>query len=148
MKGGRRADEEKKEEEKKEDTGILGGLFGTDEKKEEPAADVPATDAPAAAEVPKEEPAEEPKEEPKEEGGMFSGIMGSKEEPAAATEKKGKKGKKRRGKYYTSKQLKNACARLAHNKRARSKKIRKYSPVSQAYIAPAGQNPYEFGTRM
>ena len=149
MKGGRRGDEklneeenpkeeekeEKKEEEK--DTGILGGLFGSDDKK---APDVP-TQTTATAETNDKE----------EEGGMFSGLMGKKDE-TLAVEKKGKKGKRgKKGKYYTTKQLKKACARLAHNKRLRSKKKQRMyvAPPFQGNVAfEQNQNPYEFGPRM
>lgn len=154
MKGGRRGDEEKpkeeenpneekkeeENEEKKEeekDTGILGGIFGSDKKEPDAPTETPTTDAPA-------------EDKPKDEGGMFSGLMGKKEEETPAAEKKGKKGKRgKKGKYYTTKQLKKACARLAHNKRVRSKKRQR------TYVAPPfqgngafEQNPYEFGPRM
>ena len=142
MKGGRRGDDAKPKE---EDTGLLGGLFGSDEKKVEPDATTPVPDATTpVSDATTPAPAEE---KPKEEGGMFSGLMGKKEETPAPTEKKGKKGKRgKKGKYYTNKQLKNACARLAHNKRLRSKKRqRKYvpPPPSQGNVA-FRQNPYEF----
>jgi len=156
MKGGRRGDDAKPKE---EDTGLLGGLFGSDEKKVEPDATTPVPDAttpvpdattpvPDATTPVSDATTPAPAEEkPKEEGGMFSGLMGKKEETPAPTEKKGKKGKRgKKGKYYTNKQLKNACARLAHNKRLRSKKRqRKYvpPPPSQGNVA-FRQNPYEF----
>ncbi len=145
MKGGRRGEEEKpKEDEEKpkeeeKDTRLLSGLFGSDDKPD-PAAPV---------ETPAETPAEEKPKEEEEEGGMFSGLMGKKEEEPPAAEKKGKKGKRgKKGKYYTNKQLKKACARLAHNKRLRSKKRQRMfvAPPSQGNVA-FGQNPYEFGPR-
>jgi hypothetical protein len=150
MKGGRRGDDAKPKE---ENTGILGGLFGSDDKPD-PAA-TPVSDAttpvPNAAETPATVSTDAPAEEkPKEEeGGMFSGLMGKKEEEPPAAEKKGKKGKRgKKGKYYTNKQLKKACARLAHNKRLRSKKRQRMyvAPPSQGNVA-FGQNPYEFGPR-
>lgn len=151
MKGGRRGDEEKpKETEEEKDTGILGGIFGSDDKKGPDApTETPATDAPTETPTTDAPAEEKPKEE---EGGMFSGLMGKKEEETPAAEKKGKKGKRgKKGKYYTTKQLKKACARLAHNKRVRSKKRQR------TYVAPPfqgngafeqNQNPYEFGPRM
>lgn len=124
FKGGRR---EETKEETKEESGMLSGLFGSDEKKaEEPA--------PAETVAPTEE---------KEEGGLLSGIMG-KEVAAPGTGKKGKK--RRHGKYYTAKQLADACKRRAHSRR--SKKFRR-NPRNQkmdAYVPtpmPYNVNPYE-----
>lgn len=143
QKGGR-GEEPVKEEEKKEDTGILGGLFGSDDKKEDatdaapadaPAADAPAADAPAA-------------EEKKEEGDMISGLMGNKPDAAPAPaegEKKPKGKKKRHGKYYTPKQLKMACKRLSSKKRNRKNKgkFANYAPTPMMMR----NSPYSFGER-
>lgn len=147
QKGGRREDVPAAEE-KKEDTGILGGLFGSDDKKEE----VPATTAPADAPAPAEDaaaPASGEAEEKKEEGGMFSGLMGTKPDaapaPAEAGEKKPKGKKKRHGKYYTPKQLKMACRKMSSKKRNRKNKgkFANFAPTPM----PMGNSPYSFGER-
>jgi hypothetical protein len=153
MRGGRREDVPPVEE--KKDEGILGGLFGSDDKKEDaapttdaaPAADAPA-DAPATDAAPAADaaPADAPKEEEKkEEGGMFSGLMGNKPDAAAAGEKKPKGKKKRHGKYYTPKQLKMACKRLSSKKRNRKNKgkFANFAPTPM----PMGNSPYSFGER-
>lgn len=155
QKGGR-GEEPVKEEEKK-DEGILGGLFGSDDKKEDapadaaplpsevaPAADAPA-DAPAADAAPADAPAAEEK---KEEGGMFSGLMGNKPDaaaPAEAGEKKPKGKKKRHGKYYTPKQLKMACRKMSSKKRNRKNKgkFANYAPTPMMMR----NSPYSFGER-
>lgn len=155
QKGGR-GEEPVKEEEKK-DEGILGGLFGSDDKKEDaPAADAaplpsevaPAdapTDAPAADAAPADAPKEEEK---KEEGGMFSGLMGTKTDAAPAPaegEKKPKGKKKRHGKYYTPKQLKMACRKLSSKKRNKRNKgkFANYAPTPMMMR----NSPYSFGER-
>jgi hypothetical protein len=151
QKGGRR--EDVPAEEKKEETGILGGLFGGDDKKEDvPAApaDAPAPAEDAAAPAPAEDAADAPKEEEekKEEGGMFSGLMGTKPDaaPAAAEGEKKPKGKKKRhGKYYTPKQLKMACRKMSSKKRNRKNKgkFANFAPTPM----PMGNSPYSFGER-
>lgn len=132
FKGGRR---EETKEEKKEEGGMLSGLFGSDEKKtEEPA---PAeTVAPVETAAPTEE---------KEEGGLLSGIMGK--EVAAPPSGTGKKGKKRRhGKYYTAKQLADACKKRAHSRRSKRFRRNPRNQKMDAYVPtpmPYNVNPYE-----
>ena len=149
QKGGR-GEEPVKEEEKK-DEGILGGLFGSDDKKEEvpsDAAPLPSEVAPAADAAPADAPAAEEK---KEEGGMFSGLMGTKTDAAAPApapaegEKKPKGKKKRHGKYYTPKQLKMACRKLSSKKRNRKNKgkFANYAPTPMMMR----NSPYSFGER-
>jgi len=146
MRGGRR--EEEKPEEKKEEAPAEGGLFGMfsgDAKKDDaaPTADaVEGAPAPTDAAPPADAaPAAEGEEEKKEEGGMFSGIMGKKDAAPTDTKKKGKK--RRHGKYYTPKQLKEACKRLSSKKRHHKNRpfpMEKRGPMMMS-------NPYAFGER-
>ena len=118
MKGGRREEEKPVvEEEKKEEEGFLGGLFGKND-------DAPAEEGEGAA------PAEEVPQEPA---------------PAPPTEEPAKKkGKKRRhGKYYTPKQLKDACKRLSSKKRQH--KNRPFPRERRGTMIMS--NPYAFGER-
>lgn len=154
MRGGRREEEKPVvvEEEKKEDAPAEGGLFGMfsgDAKKDEGAPpkdeEVPAapTDPAPTADATATDPAPpaEGAEEKKEEGGMFSGIMGKKDPAPTDTKKKGKK--RRHGKYYTPKQLKEACKRMSSKKRHH-----KNRPFPMEKRGPAMMsNPYAFGER-
>jgi hypothetical protein len=143
MRGGRR--EETKpvvEEEKKEEAPTEGGLFGLfsgDAKKddataEETAAPIEETAAPvegAAA--------------PIEETAAPAPTEGADAVPTeGATKKKGKK--RRHGKYYTPKQLKEACKRLSSKKRQH-----KNRPFPRERRGPMmmdqTSNPYAFGER-
>jgi hypothetical protein len=150
MRGGRREEEKPVvvEEEKKEDAPAEGGLFGMfsgDAKKDEGAVEGAPTD-PAPTEgptdpAPTEGAPAEGAEEKKEEGGMFSGIMGKKDPAPTDTKKKGKK--RRHGKYYTPKQLKEACKRMSSKKRHH-----KNRPFPMEKRGPAMMsNPYAFGER-
>lgn len=150
MRGGRREEEKPVvvEEEKKEEApttnataeGGLFGMFSGDAKKDDAAP--PAEGAAPTDPAPTEGAPAEGAEEKKEEGGMFSGIMGKKDAPAPTETKK--KGKKRRhGKYYTPKQLKEACKRLSSKKRHH-----KNRPFPMEKRGPAMMsNPYAFGER-
>lgn len=131
FKGGRR---EETKEETKEEGGMLSGLFGSDEKKEEEPA--PAeTVAPTETAAPTEE---------KEEGGLLSGIMGKEVAPSSGTGKKGKK--RRHGKYYTAKQLADACKKRAHSRRSKRFRRNPRNQKMDAYVPtpmPYNVNPYE-----
>ena len=131
FKGGRR---EETKEETKEEGGMLSGLFGSDEKKEEEPA--PAeTVAPTETAAPTEE---------KEEGGLLSGIMGKEVAPSSGTGKKGKK--RRHGKYYTAKQLGDACKKRAHSRRSKRFRRNPRNQKMDAYVPtpmPYNVNPYE-----
>lgn len=155
MRGGRREEEKKddaavapvEDAEKKADApaGGLFGMFSGDAKKDEGAAvtsEVEGAPAPTAPTEGATAPPAEGAEEKKEEGGMFSGIMGKKDAPAPTETKK--KGKKRRhGKYYTPKQLKEACKRMSSKKRHH-----KNRPFPMEKRGPAMMsNPYAFGER-
>jgi hypothetical protein len=142
MRGGRR--EETKpvvEEEKKEEAPTEGGLFGLfsgDAKKddataEETAAPIEETAAPVEGAAPAEETA------------APAPTEGADAVPTeGATKKKGKK--RRHGKYYTPKQLKEACKRLSSKKRHH-----KNRPFPRERRGPMmmeqTSNPYAFGER-
>jgi hypothetical protein len=153
MRGGRREEEKKDdaavapvEDAEKKAEGGLFGMFSGDAKKDEGAPpkdeEVPAAPTDPAPTATDPAPPAEGAEEKKEEGGMFSGIMGKKDAPAPTETKK--KGKKRRhGKYYTPKQLKEACKRMSSKKRHH-----KNRPFPMEKRGPAMMsNPYAFGER-
>ena len=138
MKGGRREEEKPVvEEEKKEEEGFLGGLFGKND-------DAPAEEGEGAA--PAEEVPQEPAALPSEgEGAAPTEEVPQEPAPAPPTEEPAKKkGKKRRhGKYYTPKQLKDACKRLSSKKRQH--KNRPFPRERRGTMIMS--NPYAFGER-
>ena len=156
MRGGRREEEKKDdaavapvEDAEKKAEGGLFGMFSGDAKKDEGATTEGAPTDPAPTEGPTDPaptegapaPPAEGAEEKKEEGGMFSGIMGKKDPAPTDTKKKGKK--RRHGKYYTPKQLKEACKRMSSKKRHH-----KNRPFPMEKRGPAMMsNPYAFGER-
>jgi len=157
MRGGRREEEKKdadvapvEDAEKKEDApttnataeGGLFGMFSGDAKKDDAVEGAPAPAEEVAPVAPA--PPAEGAEEKKEEGGMFSGIMGKKDALPSDTKKKGKK--RRHGKYYTPKQLKEACKRLSSKKRHHKNRpfpMEKRGPTMMDQTS----NPYAFGER-
>ena len=139
MKGGRREEEKPVvEEEKKEEEGFLGGLFG---KNDDAALPSEGEGAAPAEEVP-QEPAALPSEG---EGAAPNEEVPQEPAPAPPTEEPAKKkGKKRRhGKYYTPKQLKDACKRLSSKKRQH--KNRPFPRERRGTMIMS--NPYAFGER-
>lgn len=139
MKGGRREDVPVKEEDKKEETGFLGGLFGSDEKKEDVPKEVPSDAAP---------PSEAPSD-----AAPPTEVTDAPATPAPAApaegEKKPKGKKKRHGKYYTPKQLKMACRKMSSKKRNRKNKgkFTNFVPTPMPMNAANQNSPYSFGER-